>query len=64
MAETVNALGEGQRLEGISQATLENTGSYFTFPTQDELDDFAAQGLKLVEGDEIRQVMERFYAEV
>lgn len=64
LAETVNALGEGQRLEGISQATLENTGSYFTFPTQDELDDFAARGLKLVEGDEIRQVMERFYADV
>jgi methionyl-tRNA formyltransferase len=64
LAETVNALGEGERPEGIEQAALENAGNYFTFPTQDELNDFAAQGLRLVEGDEIRQVMERFYADV
>ena len=64
LAETVNALGEGERPEGIEQAALENAGNYFTFPTKDELNDFAAQGLRLVEGDEIRQVMERFYADV
>ena len=64
LADTVNALGEGERPEGIDQAALENAGNYFTFPTQDEFNNFAAQGLKLVEGDEIKQVMERFYADV
>ena len=38
------------------------TGTKVKVPA--ELNDFAAQGLRLVEGDEIRQVMERFYADV
>ena len=61
MADAVNNIDRGEPIEGISQATLANTGSYFTFPTQRELDDFTARGLKLVDGDEIRQVMEQFY---
>ena len=64
MIDAVNAIDRGEPIEGTSQATLASTGNYFTFPTQDELNDFAAQGLRLVEGDEIRQVMERFYADV
>ncbi len=62
MIDAVNNIDRGEPIKGICQATLANTGSYFTFPTQRELDDFTACGLKLVDGDEIRQVMEQFYA--
>ena len=62
MTDAVNAIVRGEPIEGTSQATLASTGNYFTFPTQRELDDFTAHGFKLVDGDEIRHVVEQFYA--
>jgi methionyl-tRNA formyltransferase len=63
LADTVNAIGRGEPIESLSQKTDANAGSYFTFPTQKELDEFTARGFRLVDGDEIKQVMGQFYGQ-